>query len=447
MGSKPMTRAGTEQRLGPPLPGELRDAGERLTGDELGELQLTRLRATLRHAYDNVELYRKKFDAAGVRPEDCRTLEDLARFPYTTKADLRDSYPFGMFAVPQEDVRRIHASSGTTGRPTVVGYTENDLSMWADVFARSIRAAGGRPGHKVHNSYGYGLFTGGLGAHYGAERAGCTVVPASGGMTARQVQIIQDFRPEIILVTPSYMLTLLDEFERQGIDPRGTSLQVGIFGAEPWTEAMRREIEDRMDIHAVDIYGLSEVIGPGVAQECVDSKDGLHIWEDHFLPEVVDPITGEVLPDGEEGELTFTSLTKEAMPVIRYRTRDLTRLLPGTARAPFRRMRKVTGRCDDMIILRGVNVFPSQIEEIVLRSTGVAPHFQLELTRRGRMDHLTVRVEARTDAGPDQRSTAAAEIVKGVKDGVGVTVSVDIVEPETLMRSIGKIKRIVDNRD
>ncbi|MFZ3561460.1 phenylacetate--CoA ligase PaaK [Streptomyces sp. BH055] len=447
MGSKTNATAGTGRRLGPELPGELRDAGEQLDRDELRDLQLTRLQATLRHAYDNVELYRKKFDAAGVRPEDCRALEDLARFPCTTKADLRDTYPFGMFAVPQADIRRIHASSGTTGRPTVVGYTDNDLSMWADVFARSIRAAGGRPGHKVHNSYGYGLFTGGLGAHYGAERAGCTVIPASGGMTARQVQIIQDFRPEIILVTPSYMLTLLDEFERQGIDPRGTSLEIGIFGAEPWTEAMRREIEERMGIHAVDIYGLSEVIGPGVAQECVDTKDGLHIWEDHFLPEVVDPLTGETLPDGEEGELTFTSLTKEALPIIRYRTRDLTRLLPGTARAPFRRMQKVTGRCDDMIILRGVNVFPSQIEEILLGTAGVAPHFQLELSRRGRMDHLTVRVEARADTGAERRSAAAAEIAKGVKDGVGISVAVDIVDPETLKRSIGKIKRIVDNRD
>ncbi|MDI3406752.1 phenylacetate--CoA ligase PaaK [Streptomyces cavernicola] len=445
-GGNPPAAAGAGQRLGPPLPDELRDAGERLSHEELREQQLARLRSTLKHAYDNVELYRKKFDAAGVRPEDCRKLEDLARFPFTTKADLRDTYPFGMFAVPMEDVRRIHASSGTTGRPTVVGYTDNDISMWADVFARSIRAAGGRPGHKVHNSYGYGLFTGGLGAHYGAERAGCTVIPASGGMTARQVQIIQDFKPEIILVTPSYMLTLLDEFERQGIDPRSSSLKIGIFGAEPWTEAMRREIEERMDIHAVDIYGLSEVIGPGVAQECVDTKDGLHIWEDHFFPEIVDPISGESLPDGAEGELTFTSLTKEALPIIRYRTRDLTRLLPGTARAPFRRMQKVTGRCDDMIILRGVNLFPSQIEEIVLRTPGVAPHFQLELTRRGRMDHLTVRVEARPDTAPERRESAAAEIAKSVKDGVGVTVAVDIVDPETLMRSIGKIKRIVDNR-
>lgn len=328
------------------------DAAERLGRGELEALQRERLRSTLRHAYDNVPFYRSAFDRAGLRPEDCRSLADLARFPFTVKADLRDNYPFGMFAVPEHEVRRIHASSGTTGRPTVVGYTERDLDAWADVVARSIRAAGGRPGHKVHVAYGYGLFTGGLGAHYGAERLGCTVIPASGGMTARQVRLIQDFRPEIIMITPSYMLTLLDEFERQGVDPRSTSLKVGIFGAEPWTEAMRREIEDRFAIDAVDIYGLSEVMGPGVAQECVETKDGLHIWEDHFYPEVVDPFTGEVLPDGEEGELVFTSLTKEAMPVIRYRTRDLTRLLPGTART-FRRMEKVTGRSDDMVILRG----------------------------------------------------------------------------------------------
>ncbi|MER6212378.1 phenylacetate--CoA ligase PaaK [Streptomyces sp. NPDC001073] len=434
-------------RLGEPLPDGLLDAAERLTREELREHQLGLLQATLRHAYDNVELYRSKFDAAGVKPADCRTLEDLARFPFTTKADLRDTYPFGMFAVPMDQVRRVHASSGTTGRPTVVGYTENDLSMWSDVVARSIRAAGGRPGHKIHISYGYGLFTGGLGAHYGAERAGCTVIPASGGMTARQVQIIQDFRPEIIMVTPSYMLTLLDEFERQGVDPRTSSLKVGIFGAEPWTEEMRREIEERMDIHAVDIYGLSEVIGPGVAQECVETKDGLHVWEDHFLPEIVDPITGEALPDGDSGELTFTSLTKEALPIIRYRTRDLTRLLPGTARPAFRRIEKITGRCDDMIILRGVNVFPSQIEEILLRTPAVAPHFTIQLSRRGRMDHMTVRAEARPGTDPDQRAAAAAAIGRGVKDGVGVTVDVEIVDPETLERSVGKIRRIKDLRE
>ncbi|WP_329143060.1 phenylacetate--CoA ligase [Streptomyces niveus] len=421
------------------------DAGELLGRDELEALQLTRLRAALRHAYERVPFYRESFDAAGLRPDDCRSLADLARFPFTAKTDLRDNYPFGMFAVDQKDVRRIHASSGTTGRPTVVGYTQGDLDNWADVVARSIRAAGGRPGHKVHVAYGYGLFTGGLGAHYGAERLGCTVIPASGGMTARQVQLITDFRPEIIMVTPSYMLTLLDEFERQGVDPRATSLKVGIFGAEPWTQEMRREIEERFAIDAVDIYGLSEVMGPGVAQECVETKDGLHIWEDHFYPEVVDPFTGEVLPEGEEGELVFTSLTKEAMPVIRYRTRDLTRLLPGTARV-FRRMEKVTGRTDDMVILRGVNLFPTQIEEIVLRTAGVAPHFQLRLTRDGRMDALTVRAEARAGATPRERTAAARAIATAVKDGIGVSVGVEVVDPETLERSVGKIKRIVDLR-
>ncbi|MEU6620598.1 phenylacetate--CoA ligase PaaK [Streptomyces litmocidini] len=424
---------------------ELLDSGERLGREELAALQLERLRTTLRHAYENVEFYRRSFDAAGLTPDDCRTLADLARFPFTAKSDLRDHYPFGMFAVDQSRIRRIHASSGTTGRPTVVGYTRADLDMWADVVARSLRAAGARPGHKVHVAYGYGLFTGGLGAHYGAERLGCTVIPASGGMTARQVQLIQDFRPEIIMVTPSYMLTLLDEFERQGVDPRSTSLKVGVFGAEPWTEEMRKEIEERFAIDAVDIYGLSEVIGPGVAQECVETKDGLHIWEDHFYPEIVDPFTGEVLPDGEEGELVFTSLTKEAMPVIRYRTRDLTRLLPGTARV-FRRMEKVTGRSDDMIILRGVNLFPTQIEEIVLRTPGVAPHFQLRLTREGRLDALTVRAEARPDATSEEREAAARAIAAAVKEGVGVSVGVEVVAPETLERSVGKIKRIVDLR-
>ncbi|MEV1021174.1 phenylacetate--CoA ligase PaaK [Streptomyces sp. NPDC050264] len=423
------------------------DEGERLGAAELRALQLERLRATLSRVYERVPFYREAFDKAGVRPQDCAALEDLARFPFTTKADLRDNYPFGMFAVDRAEVRRLHASSGTTGLPTVVGYTEDDLSMWADMVARAIRAAGGRPGHTVHVAYGYGLFTGGLGAHYGAERLGCTVVPASGGMTARQVRLILDLRPEIIMVTPSYMLTLLDEFERQGVDPRSTSLKVGIFGAEPWTEEMRREIEERCGIDAVDIYGLSEVVGPGVAQECVETKDGLHIWEDHFYPEVVDPVTGEVLPAGEPGELVFTSLTKQAMPVIRYRTRDLTRLLPGTARPAFRRMEKITGRSDDMVILRGVNLFPTQVEEIVLRTPGVAPHFQLRLTREGRMDALTVRAEARRDATPDERDAAARAIVTGMKDGVGVTVAAEIVDPETLERSVGKIKRIVDLRD
>ncbi|AVH99978.1 phenylacetate--CoA ligase [Streptomyces sp. WAC00288] len=425
---------------------DLPDGGERLGREELAALQLERLRATLRHAYENVEFYRRSFDAAGVGPDDCRTLADLARFPFTAKSDLRDHYPFGMFAVDESRIRRIHASSGTTGLPTVVGYTEGDLDVWADVVARSLRAAGVRPGHKVHVAYGYGLFTGGLGAHYGAERLGCTVIPASGGMTARQVRLIQDFRPEVIMVTPSYMLTLLDEFERQGVDPRATSLEVGVFGAEPWTEEMRKEIEERFAIDAVDIYGLSEVMGPGVAQECVETKDGLHIWEDHFYPEIVDPFTGEVLPDGEEGELVFTSLTKEAMPVIRYRTRDLTRLLPGTARV-FRRMEKVTGRSDDMIILRGVNLFPTQIEEIVLRTPAVAPHFQLRLTREGRLDALTVRVEARADATPGQRVEAARTIAAAVKDGIGVSVGVEVVDPETLERSVGKIRRIVDLRE
>ncbi|MFJ3142155.1 phenylacetate--CoA ligase PaaK [Streptomyces halstedii] len=423
----------------------LLDDAERLGREELEVVQLERLRATLRHAYDHVPFYRTAFDKAGVRPDDCHTLADLSRFPFTVKGDLRDNYPFGMFAVPEDRIRRIHASSGTTGRPTVVGYTQRDLDTWADVVARSLRAAGARPGQKVHVAYGYGLFTGGLGAHYGAERLGCTVIPASGGMTARQVRLIQDFRPEIIMITPSYMLTLLDEFERQGIDPRSTSLRTGVFGAEPWTEEMRKEIEDRFAIDAVDIYGLSEVMGPGVAQECVETKDGLHIWEDHFYPEVVDPFTGEVLPDGEEGELVFTSLTKEAMPVIRYRTRDLTRLLPGTART-FRRMEKVTGRSDDMVILRGVNLFPTQIEEIVLRTPGVAPHFQLRLTRQGRLDVLTVRAEARGDATADERATAAEAIARAVKDGVGVSVGVEVVDPETLERSVGKIKRIVDLR-
>ncbi|MEU6734110.1 phenylacetate--CoA ligase PaaK [Streptomyces physcomitrii] len=425
---------------------ELLDAGERLGPEALRAVQLERLRTTLRHAYTQVPFYRKAFDDAGLRPEDCRSPADLARFPFTTKADLRDNYPFGMFAVPQSQVRRLHASSGTTGRPTVVGYSDRDLSLWADLVARSIRAAGGRPGHKVHVAYGYGLFTGGLGAHYGAERLGCTVIPASGGMTSRQVQLINDFRPEVIMVTPSYLLTLLDEFERQGIDPRTTSLTVGIFGAEPWTEQMRHEIEERFALDAVDIYGLSEVLGPGVAQECVETKDGLHIWEDHFYPEVVDPLTGEVLPDGEEGELVFTTLTKEAMPVVRYRTRDLTRLLPGTARV-FRRMERITGRSDDMVILRGVNLFPTQVEEIVLRTPGVAPHFQLRLTREGRMDALTVRAEARPRATTAEREAAAVSLAQSVKDGIGVSVRVEIVDPETLERSVGKIRRIVDLRE
>ncbi|MGZ4569698.1 MAG: phenylacetate--CoA ligase PaaK [Blastococcus sp.] len=422
------------------------DPAERMGVDELRALQLRRLQAVLRHAYEHVPHYRRAFDEAGVHPDDCRELGDLARFPTTSKADLRDNYPFGMFAVPQEQIRRVHASSGTTGRPTVVGYTQGDLDVWATCMARSIRAAGGRPGDRVHVAYGYGLFTGGLGAHYGAERLGCTVIPVSGGMTPRQAQLITDFTPRVIMVTPSYMLAVIDELERQGVDPRATSLQVGIFGAEPWTEQMRREIEERLDIDAVDIYGLSEVMGPGVAQECAETKDGLHIWEDHFLPEVVDPLTGEVLPDGERGELLFTTLTKEGMPVIRYRTRDLTRLLPGTARPGMRRMEKVTGRTDDMIILRGVNLFPTQVEEIVLRTDGLSPHFRLVLTTAGHLDRLAVEVEARPDCPPGRRQGAAAEVARGVKDTVGVTVDVVVVDPETLPRSVGKLQRLLDER-
>jgi phenylacetate-CoA ligase len=433
-------------RLGAALPADLLDAGERMTREQMLDLQLERMRWSLHHAYTNVPHYRRAFDGAGVTPGDCTTLADIARFPFTTKHDLRDNYPFGMFAVPRIYVRRIHASSGTTGRPTVVGYTREDLDTWSDLMARSIRAAGGRPGDIVHVAYGYGLFTGGLGAHYGAERLGCTVVPVSGGMTPRQVQLINDFEPSIIMVTPSYMLAMLDEFERQGLDPRRSSLRIGIFGAEPWTEAMRTEIEDRLDMHAVDIYGLSEVMGPGVAEECVETKDGLHIWEDHFYPEVIDPITGDVVADGEPGELVFTSLTKQALPIIRYRTRDLTRLLPGTARPAFRRMERITGRSDDMIIVRSVNVFPTQLEELVLRTAGLAPHFQLVLTRDGRLDALTVRVEARTDCSPQRRDAAARDLAREVKDRVGVSVEVEVVDPATLERSTGKLQRVIDRR-
>ena len=434
------------RRLGDAPPDAMLDPAERMSVDELRALQLERLQATLRRAYEHVPHYRKSFDAHGVHPDDCRELADIAKFPMTTKADLRDNYPFGMFAVPQDRVARVHASSGTTGRPTVVGYTARDIDDWAGLMARSIRAAGGRPGHKVHNAYGYGLFTGGLGAHYGIEKLGATAIPISGGMTPRQVQLIVDFAPDVIMVTPSYLLTIIDEFERQGLDPRASSLKVGIFGAEPWTEQMRLEIEDRMDIHAVDIYGLSEVMGPGVSQECVETKDGLHIWEDHFLPEIVDPLDGDVLADGEEGELLFTSLTKEALPIIRYRTRDLTRLLPGTARPGMRRMQKITGRSDDMIILRGVNVFPTQIEEIVLRTPGLSPHFQLVLTTQGRLDALAVRVEARPDTPPDARAPAAAALVTAVKDTVGVSVTCEVVDPDTLERSVGKLQRLKDRR-
>ena len=419
---------------------------ERMSTDELRALQLMRLQWSLRHAYEHVPHYRQAFDAAGVHPDDCRALDHLARFPLTSKADLREQYPLGMLAVPQEQVRRLHASSGTTGKPTVVGYTADDLDVWATVMARSIRAAGGRPGDRLHNAYGYGLFTGGLGAHAGAERLGCTVVPVSGGMTPRQVLLLRDLAPRIIMVTPSYMLTILDEFERQGVDPRSCSLEIGIFGAEPWTESLRQEVEERAGIAAVDIYGLSEVIGPGVAQECVETQDGLHVWEDHFYPEVVDPVTGRGLAEGEEGELVLTSLTKQAMPVVRYRTRDLTRLLPGTARPAMRRMAKVTGRTDDMIILRGVNLFPTQLEELVLRTPGLSPHFGLELTTRGRLDHLVCRVEARPDCPAQRRAAAAAELAQQVKDIVGTSIEVLVVDPDTLPRSEGKLSRLTDSR-
>jgi phenylacetate-CoA ligase len=414
--------------------------------DELETLQLERLRWSLAHAYENVELYRCRFDEAGVHPDDCRELPDLAKFPFTVKDDLRETYPFGMFAVPRARVARVHASSGTTGRPTVVGYTARDIETWAEVVARSIRAAGGRPGNVIHIAYGYGLFTGGLGAHYGAERLGCTVIPVSGGMTERQVRLIVDLEPDVIMVTPSYMLAILDEFQRQGVDPRSCSLKVGIFGAEPWTDEMRAEIEQQLDMHAVDIYGLSELIGPGVASECVEAKGGLHVWEDHFYPEVVDPASRAVLADGERGELVFTSLTKEAMPVVRYRTRDLTRLLPGTART-MRRLERVTGRSDDMIILRGVNLFPTQVEELILRVPGLSPHFQLVLSRPHRLDELTVRVEARPDAAAvHERAAAATRLEELVKQSIGVTVAADVLEPELIERSAGKAQRVVDLR-
>ena len=433
-------------RLGTRPDAALLDAAERMSIGEMRALQRERLAWTLRHAYENVPHYRAAFDAAGVTPADFHDLPDLAKFPFTTKADLRANYPFGMFAVPRERVARIHASSGTTGKPTVVGYTQRDIATWAEVVARSIRASGGRAGMMVHIAYGYGLFTGGLGAHYGAEALGCTVIPMSGGMTERQVQLIQDFRPEIIMVTPSYMLALLDEFRRQGLDPRATSLKIGIFGAEPWTEAMRAQIEDAFDIHAVDIYGLSEVMGPGVANECVETKDGPHIWEDHFFPEVIDPDTGLPVPDGEPGELVFTSLTKEAMPVIRYRTRDLTRLLPGTARPAFRRMQKITGRSDDMIILRGVNVFPSQVEEQILRVPNLAPHYQLILTREGPLDAMTVAVEAEPGVDDDERAEAARMLAHHVKEMIGVTAAIEVRDPGAIERSLGKAKRVLDRR-
>lgn len=420
---------------------------EKASIDELRALQFKRLRATLRHAYDNSPVYRAKFDAAGVHPDDCRSLADLRKFPFTTKADLRGAYPFGMFAVPREQCVRVHASSGTTGKPTVVGYTKNDIATWAQVMARSIRAAGARPGDLVHVSYGYGLFTGGLGAHYGAEHLGLTVVPFGGGQTERQVQLICDFKPDIIMVTPSYMLAIADEFQKQGMDPRECSLRLGIFGAEPWTNDMRAAIEQRMGIDAVDIYGLSEVMGPGVANECVETKDGPTIWEDHFYPEIVDPETGEPMADGELGELVFTSLTKEALPVIRYRTRDLTRLLPGTART-MRRMEKITGRSDDMMIVRGVNVFPTQIEELILKQAALAPHYQCILTREGPLDALTVAVEAGAGLPPDsaQVRDAADRLAHEIKAYVGTSAKIEVRASGGVERSLGKAKRVLDQR-
>ena len=423
------------------------DPIEKAGVDELRALQLKRLKATLQHAYRNSPAYRAKFEATGVHPDDCQTLGDLAKFPFTTKKDLRDGYPFGLFAVPREQCVRIHASSGTTGKPTVVGYTKNDVAMWADCVARSIRAGGARPGDLVHVSYGYGLFTGGLGAHYGAEKLGLTVVPFGGGQTERQVQLIADFRPDIIMVTPSYMLAIADEFERQGLDPAQSSLRIGIFGAEPWTNDMRRALEQRMGIDAVDIYGLSEVIGPGVASECVETKDGPTIWEDHFYPEIVHPETGEPVADGEMGELVFTSLTKEALPIIRYRTRDLTRLLPGTART-MRRMEKITGRSDDMMIVRGVNVFPTQIEELILKRTELTPHYQCVLVREGPMDSLIVVVETRPGILPDsaQALAAAAMLQHEIKAYIGTRAEIELRAEGGVERSGGKAKRLLDRR-
>ncbi len=419
------------------------DAIETASLDEIQALQLDRLRWSLRHAYDNSAVYRAKFDQHGVHPDALVHLADLAKFPFTVKQDLRESYPFGMFCVPMRQVARIHASSGTTGQPTVVGYTKEDLEDWAQVVARSIYAAGGRAGDKLHVAYGYGLFTGGLGAHYGAERLGCTVIPMSGGQTARQAQLIRDFDPDLIMITPSYLLNVADEMERQGIDPKGLSLRCGILGAEPWADATRDVIERRLGMDAVDIYGLSEVIGPGIAQECLDSKDGNVIWEDYFYPEVIDPRSGEVLPDGEHGELVFTSLTKRALPMIRYRTRDLTTLLPGSSRS-MRRMARVTGRSDDMLIIRGVNVFPTQIEEQLMAVEGLAPHYALEVARRGNLDALTVQVEAQAgaQAGVEERGARGAALARRIKDYVGVTVEVQVGEPGTVPRSEGKAQRI-----
>jgi phenylacetate-CoA ligase len=427
-----------------PQPGDLEPI-ERASRDELQALQLERLKWSLKHAYDNVPHYRRAFDEAGVHPDDLKTLADLAKFPFTEKKTLRDNYPFGLFAVPREQVVRVHASSGTTGKPTVVGYTQRDIDTWANVVARSIRAAGGRRGDMVHIAYGYGLFTGGLGAHYGAERLGCTVVPMSGGQTEKQVQLIQDFKPSIIMVTPSYMLNIVEEFKRQGLDAAASSLKVGIFGAEPWTDAMRREIEERAGIDAVDIYGLSEVMGPGVASECIEAKDGPVIWEDHFYPEIIDPDTGEVLPDGAEGELVFTSLTKEALPIIRYRTRDLTKLLPPTARS-MRRMGRISGRSDDMLIIRGVNVFPSQVEELILQMPALAPHYQLVVTRDGHLDALAVHCELR-DGGADNVDALARDLQHRIKTYIGVTTAVTLLPPLGIERSLtGKARRVVDKR-
>lgn len=414
--------------------------------DELRALQLSRLRSTLRHVYAHSPVYRKKFEEHGVSPDDLVSLEDLSRFPFTTKLDLRDNYPFGLFAVPREEVVRIHASSGTTGKPTVVGYTREDIDVWSQVVARSIRAAGGQAGDMVQVSYGYGLFTGGLGAHYGAEALGCTVIPMSGGQTEKQVQLIRDFDPDIIMVTPSYMMNLADEMERQGVNPRELSLRVGIFGAEPWTDAMRGEIEARLGIDAVDIYGLSEVMGPGVAQECLESKDGPTIWEDHFYPEIIDPETGEVLPDGAEGELVFTSLTKRAMPVIRYRTRDLTRLLPGSSRT-MRRMAKITGRTDDMLIIRGVNVFPSQVEEQLLMVDGLAPHYYLEVSKKGHLDALEIHVEIALPSSPSVMQESQNVLRHRVKSLIGVSATVTVHEPGSIPRSEGKAQRVIDKRE
>ncbi len=415
--------------------------------DEIRSLQLERLKWSLRHAYDNVPMYKQRFDEAGVHPDDLQQLSDLSKFPFTYKNDLRDNYPFGLFAVPREQIMRIHASSGTTGKATVVGYTEGDINNWADLTARSLRAAGLRRGDMIHNAYGYGLFTGGLGAHYGIERLGATVVPMGGGQTEKQVGLITDFKPDGIMVTPSYMLNILEQYHKKGMDPRESSLSVGVFGAEPWTDAMRKEVEAAFDMHAVDIYGLSEIMGPGVANECVETKDGPVIWEDHFLPEIIDPVTGEVLPDGEMGELVFTTITKEGLPMIRYRTRDLTRLLPGTARS-MRRMEKITGRSDDMMILRGVNVFPTQIEEQVMATGGLAPHFQIELYKAGRMDGMRVFVEADAGATDELSKKAAARMLtKHIKDMVGVSTEVIVGDPGSVERSQGKAKRVVDNRD